>query len=141
MALIRWSVITAVAVHLFVAVAAGQGLDRTAQRAVNDATRDLKSRDVEKRVQAIDHLATWGKLTTAPLIIGALKDPDARVRAAAADALWDEDMKTPAARAPLTAALDDPAPEVAVLAAGADRKSTRLNSSHGYISYAVVCLK
>src|SRR2546429_2732020 len=26
-------------------------------------------------------------------------------------------------------------------AANADRKSTRLNSSHGYISYAVFCLK
>src|SRR2546422_8559013 len=25
--------------------------------------------------------------------------------------------------------------------AGGDRKSTRLNSSHGYISYAVFCLK
>src|SRR2546422_3772641 len=28
-----------------------------------------------------------------------------------------------------------------VRAAGGDRKSTRLNSSHGYISYAVFCLK
>src|SRR2546422_5887867 len=28
-----------------------------------------------------------------------------------------------------------------VLAFGVDRKSTRLNSSHGYISYAVFCLK
>src|SRR2546422_8589788 len=28
-----------------------------------------------------------------------------------------------------------------VLARGGDRKSTRLNSSHGYISYAVFCLK
>src|SRR2546422_10668143 len=27
------------------------------------------------------------------------------------------------------------------LMAGADRKSTRLNSSHGYISYAVFCLE
>src|SRR5687768_17952748 len=27
------------------------------------------------------------------------------------------------------------------LIVGADRKSTRLNSSHGYISYAVFCLK
>src|SRR2546422_4597211 len=27
------------------------------------------------------------------------------------------------------------------LASEADRKSTRLNSSHGYISYAVFCLK
>src|SRR5256884_5896117 len=33
------------------------------------------------------------------------------------------------------AALDDPAPGIL------DRKSTRLNSSHGYISYAVFCLK
>src|SRR5687768_18338996 len=29
----------------------------------------------------------------------------------------------------------------AELSAGRDRKSTRLNSSHGYISYAVFCLK
>src|SRR2546429_1089373 len=28
-----------------------------------------------------------------------------------------------------------------VLEQGVDRKSTRLNSSHGYISYAVFCLK
>src|SRR2546422_4759123 len=28
-----------------------------------------------------------------------------------------------------------------VLTATSDRKSTRLNSSHGYISYAVFCLK
>src|SRR2546422_7419157 len=30
---------------------------------------------------------------------------------------------------------------VPVLAVAGDRKSTRLNSSHGYISYAVFCLK
>src|SRR2546422_6727918 len=28
-----------------------------------------------------------------------------------------------------------------LLSGGGDRKSTRLNSSHGYISYAVFCLK
>src|SRR5687768_18140727 len=28
-----------------------------------------------------------------------------------------------------------------ILPGGTDRKSTRLNSSHGYISYAVFCLK
>src|SRR2546422_2464127 len=28
-----------------------------------------------------------------------------------------------------------------VMTRGGDRKSTRLNSSHGYISYAVFCLK
>src|SRR5690606_41127754 len=32
-------------------------------------------------------------------------------------------------------------PELALLAAGEDRKSTRLNSSHVKISYAVFCLK
>src|SRR2546422_5039614 len=31
--------------------------------------------------------------------------------------------------------------QCAHLKAGRDRKSTRLNSSHGYISYAVFCLK
>src|SRR5205809_2389988 len=36
----------------------------------------------------------------------------------------------------LTLLLDQPLPEVRQ-----DRKSTRLNSSHGYISYAVFCLK
>src|SRR2546429_7239287 len=33
------------------------------------------------------------------------------------------------------------APSAAELAGLRDRKSTRLNSSHGYISYAVFCLK
>src|SRR2546422_7140789 len=31
--------------------------------------------------------------------------------------------------------------ELDALTEGRDRKSTRLNSSHGYISYAVFCLK
>src|SRR3989449_5511457 len=33
------------------------------------------------------------------------------------------------------------APEIALHLSEGDRKSTRLNSSHGYISYAVFCLK
>src|SRR2546429_7603487 len=41
------------------------------------------------------------------------------------------------ARRPATAWAGSPA----AAAAGPDRKSTRLNSSHGYISYAVFCLK
>src|SRR3989449_10978561 len=35
----------------------------------------------------------------------------------------------------------DPHQGVVAVAARQDRKSTRLNSSHGYISYAVFCLK
>src|SRR2546422_2030849 len=37
--------------------------------------------------------------------------------------------------------LDGRAGDVALHADDEDRKSTRLNSSHGYISYAVFCLK
>src|SRR5205809_2278197 len=37
--------------------------------------------------------------------------------------------------------LDQGAQAVLDGAQGGDRKSTRLNSSHGYISYAVFCLK
>src|SRR2546422_4358156 len=49
-------------------------------------------------------------------------------------------LAAPRARAQQPAA---PAPELAVGAEAPDldRKSTRLNSSHGYISYAVFCLK
>src|SRR2546429_4345079 len=39
------------------------------------------------------------------------------------------------------AEVEEVGPPARVLGAGQDRKSTRLNSSHGYISYAVFCLK
>lgn len=94
-------------------------LDRNAQRIVNDATKDLKDKNAAKRVAALDNLASWGGVVTAPLVIGALKDADPSVRAAAADALWDADMKTESARPALVAALADPSPDVAGLAAGA----------------------
>src|SRR2546422_5186469 len=50
-------------------------------------------------------------------------------------AIGEEDVHRPARRA--RHALGDRA----VAGRGEDRKSTRLNSSHGYISYAVFCLK
>src|SRR2546422_1967697 len=55
-------------------------------------------------------------------------------------------LETPVAQ-PLAPGLDCLADRVEVewvaaqLAGARDRKSTRLNSSHGYISYAVFCLK
>src|SRR2546426_7240445 len=58
-------------------------------------------------------------------------DPEARVGAAAAEALPDED------RGARRAEGADEREGVH----GADRKSTRLNSSHLVISYAVFCLK
>src|SRR5687768_17962012 len=54
-----------------------------------------------------------------------------------------------AARAPPTDRVHAPFPQVVIIKlprlpewrTNGDRKSTRLNSSHGYISYAVFCLK
>src|SRR2546429_3872724 len=46
----------------------------------------------------------------------------------------------PAASAAVPVPAGRPAQSAAVFCPG-DRKSTRLNSSHGYISYAVFCLK
>src|SRR5438477_8040070 len=54
----------------------------------------------------------------------------------------DDGLVVPVVRGCDTAPLDELAAEVARLAeAGEDRKSTRLNSSHMSISYAVFCLK
>src|SRR2546429_6977712 len=57
---------------------------------------------------------------------------------------WEGGMRiTGALRYAPTPALDAPwaRATLAALARPRDRKSTRLNSSHGYISYAVFCLK
>src|SRR2546422_5586889 len=43
--------------------------------------------------------------------------------------------------APTSLTAPAPCPVGRPSASGPDRKSTRLNSSHGYISYAVFCLK
>src|SRR2546422_7792745 len=40
-----------------------------------------------------------------------------------------------------TATCSGPTQRASTAISGSDRKSTRLNSSHGYISYAVFCLK
>src|SRR2546422_8308141 len=42
---------------------------------------------------------------------------------------------------PVPPALDLKVARLKLRSMGIDRKSTRLNSSHGYISYAVFCLK
>src|SRR6266852_7800910 len=52
-----------------------------------------------------------------------------------------EHATRPTAAAPPTAFLDASTPGLASAQLQSDRKSTRLNSSHGSISYAVFCLK
>src|SRR5687768_17820358 len=56
-------------------------------------------------------------------------DPDVR---------WSSGGPDPPPRSPGALGGGNSAPAAA---SGQDRKSTRLNSSHGYISYAVFCLK
>src|SRR2546427_9200139 len=57
-------------------------------------------------------------------------------------AAWVETMRVSAARELLEAGHDAPKQIAAQCGfANADRKSTRLNSSHSQISYAVFCLK
>src|SRR5437879_9616418 len=75
------------------------------------------------------------------LFRSALKDVDSETRQLAAWALGE--IGNADAVDPLAAALKDRDAEVRVAAArgSTDRKSTRLNSSHRCISYAVFCLK
>lgn len=74
-----------------------------------------KEKDPKERADAAASLG-GSKSTDA---ITALSDADARVRAAAADALWKSEKAAAPARANLLKALDDASPEVAVRAAGA----------------------
>src|SRR2546422_4432054 len=65
----------------------------------------------------------------APITGGDMKEMSAEVIRVARGAALTEDVPEGSDRYLFT------------LTGGADRKSTRLNSSHGYISYAVFCLK
>src|SRR2546430_4870883 len=75
-------------------------------------------------------------LTRLPLARAAVcRSGEARVAAAAATAFRHEQ------RVPARERFTDHLPRRGVAHLGADRKSTRLNSSHSQISYAVFCLK
>src|SRR3712207_8624205 len=68
-----------------------------------------------------------------PLVERFLAIAEAKNLAAARQALFSGDVVNPTE--------GRPAEHVAERGTGADRKSTRLNSSHANISYAVFCLK
>src|SRR2546422_8633113 len=98
------------------------------------------SRDQRRRV-----LAAWrAALPMSPIVAGATSlEMAAEAKAGGANAL----LAFPRADDPVAyhEALGRELPVIAFYlyeaAGGVDRKSTRLNSSHGYISYAVFCLK
>src|SRR5687768_18058818 len=62
-------------------------------------------------------------------------------RAVAASVVDEEELHAHARQLERTQLVDGQPPLFVVAGDHQDRKSTRLNSSHGYISYAVFCLK
>src|SRR2546422_3497049 len=56
-------------------------------------------------------------------------------------ATWEQQAKRLGEPEDITGAILFLTSDDAAFITGQDRKSTRLNSSHGYISYAVFCLK
>src|SRR2546426_5661140 len=87
----------------------------------------LRSNDVTLRSDAAHQLGKLGDERAVPALVEALSDSDEYVRKSAVTAL--RRIGGPAAMEGLRQALAE------------DRKSTRLNSSHLVISYAVFCLK
>ncbi|MEK6375913.1 MAG: HEAT repeat domain-containing protein [Acidobacteriota bacterium] len=89
------------------------------QKLVERYAKELKSRDVNTRIEAAEGLGGMEMAESIEPLIAALGDRDAGVREAAANALWRlSDVAKPAIPA-LRKALADPAPAVVIRAAGA----------------------
>ena len=87
---------------------------------VRDAIKRLKnSRNVEDRILGAKLLSSNEQPEAVEALAQALQDKEARVRQAAASALWDTGEKAKAAEPALRKALDDPDPGVVARVAGA----------------------
>jgi HEAT repeat protein len=78
-----------------------------------------KDRNAAERIRAVEYLGGFEYPNVIQALDAALADPDSRVRAAAAGALWKSGKASEPARARLLQALDDPSPAVVIRAAGA----------------------
>ena len=78
-----------------------------------------KDRNAGERIKAAEYLGGFEYPNVIQALDAALADPDSRVRAAAAGALWKSGKASEPARAHLLQALDDPSPAVVIRAAGA----------------------
>lgn len=81
--------------------------------------KDLKSRNPDTRAEAAQSLGEMEMAEAVPHLVAALSDKDARVREAAAGALWNSSDVAKEAIPALRKALDDPEPSVVIRAAGA----------------------
>ena len=78
-----------------------------------------RDRNAGERIKAAEYLGGFEYPDVIKALDAALADPDSRVRAAAAGALWKSGKASEPARAHLMQALDDPSPAVVIRAAGA----------------------
>ena len=89
------------------------------QKLVDRYAKELKSRDVNTRVEAAEGLGDMEMAEAIEPLIGALSDRDAGVREAAANALWRSSEVAQPAMPALRKALADSVPAVVIRAAGA----------------------
>ena len=94
--------------------------DRTFRKWADEHVQILqKDRNAGERIKAAEYLGGFEYPDVIKALDVALADPDSRVRAAAAGALWKSGKASEPARAHLLQALDDPSPAVVIRAAGA----------------------
>src|SRR3989449_6233976 len=114
------------AVIFFSAAASAQQAPPAEPKKDAPATQSSVAASEETRMKTLeDQVRTLAEQVT--LLRGELK------------AMRDARSVEPRSEEPILLAASHVAP--GILAPAGDRKSTRLNSSHGYISYAVFCLK
>jgi len=89
------------------------------QKLVDRYAKELKSRDVNTRVEAAEGLGDMEMAEAIEPLVGALGDRDVSVREAAANALWRSSEVAKPAIPALRKALADPASAVVIRAAGA----------------------
>lgn len=86
---------------------------------IDDLAKNLRNRNVDARVEAVEKLGEQKTAAAAELLAQALTDREAKVRSAAARALWGSSDTSKSAIPALRSTLADPDPYVVACAAGA----------------------
>lgn len=108
------------------AAAQDSRLDKMGREVTERAAKDMKSKDAEKRLNAVKSLSSWKTAQGTTVLIQGLSDVDERVRVESARSLGTYDQEAEPARQALLKALDDPRPSVAAQAAEALEKALKV---------------
>ena len=101
-------------------------LDKMGREVTERAAKDMKSKDADKRLNAVKSLSSWKTAQGTTLLIQGLSDPDEGVRAESARSLGTYDKEAEPARQALLKALDDPRPSVVTQAAEALERALKV---------------